>query len=459
MRTNSKVMFAGALTTVTAAALIAPAFAGTGGSDYAGILFGESDLYCNASLESVIKTDAATGQPLEGATFTLAAQSEAAVKAYTEAEVEAGLPSEDQALWVYTFNNNIDTAFTATDFGAAYLAAQIQMEEGVNQTGDSDETGVWVDGTQYVTTEVVTFPVDMRGVAGNASAESAAMRQWVTMAGDTLPENTTSVADFYDSANARLDALGAVVYGADDDEDPPPAPYDPAAPTVPGAPVAEPLAGTASEAGALAEYTKQYNLVMNLLEAVDAAGYTVDYTAMTYDPTLFSADSQDWEAFTAAYAAVIGEDLDEGESSWSFGLTPPTYDLVAAAVGQEAVTAAMVAANTAVGATNPAEGVSDAEGMVYFQAFGRANDGTLTQAPSTDCAHLEVEVTEIEAPAGYIMDPEAQFTTPSNFEPVPAVGDDNDMPRVGAALVFTNTLDIPGGTPETPDNPRFESGL
>lgn len=463
MTKNKKIAFAGTGMAVTAAMLIPSAFAGTGGSDFNGIDYGQSSLYCDSSLESIVKTDANSGQVLEGAAFSVTATPDAAVKGYTTAELEANLPAEDKALWVYTFNNAIDTAFSETDFAETYLAAQISMTPGENQTGDSDQGGVWGDdpgaqvvgdggGTTYTPDEVVVYPADITGLgAANDSVKSAALTSWVTApakvagpgadntlgtADDTLP--TASVSEFFTATKSRLDALGAVLYTN----------YDPNAPMSSTTAPDTLIANTASEVPALAEYTKQLEEFNQLLAAVRAAGYTdVSYSGTTVTFGAVDTAAQDWDAFVEAYDYVT-----TGEN-WSFGLLPPKYDLVAKVAGNDAVTDANADAHAAVNAEVTDSITSESDGKAYFQTFGRAQ-AVGTDSPPTGCEHLTVTIQETEAPEGYILDPESQDTAPSNLDPY-ATG----VEAANTALVFTNTLDAPGVPGPDPESPVFESGL
>lgn len=153
------------------------------------------------------------------------------------------------------------------------------------------------DPTVYPTTDTVLFPADITDVA--AGTQSAAMASWVTMA--AVPNQTSSVSNYFTALKNCLDAEAAVVFDA--------GAYDPAAPValVAGsAAVNYNLLGADSAAASVAEYNKVLTEFNLLLDAIKAAGYT-DVTWNASNVATFGSvvvAEQDWAAFVAAYDAM-----------------------------------------------------------------------------------------------------------------------------------------------------------
>lgn len=431
-----KAGFATAAAGATLATVVLPsAFAGTGGSDNAGILYGEDAAYCDAQGGTLLKTDSLSEQVLEGAVFSItnpgapSALGSIGVKYYTDDP--AASITADRITWQEAFDTNLSDTFTADPYGTAWLAASVRTTDATTPGANSD-----TDSTEYNATEIAYFPADITGLT-NASAQSAAMTGWPTMPAPAT--GVVTVSEFFTNLKNRLDAEGAVVLEN----------YDATAPVaaVAGGNTATELRGTDSEAAALAEYNKALTEFNRLRAALVAAGYTNVTWSAVNAPTFGAVNTtvQDFAAFTAAYDAMTAA------GAYPFGLVPPTYDVIYNVVGTPGVVAAEAAANTAVGATALADGASttattNANGEVNYAVFGR----TVTEVGATmdrSCGHLGLVVTETTAPAGYnIDDPAPRVITPASLE---GAVTDNE---------WTDTLTSTPVDPEVPVPPVFESG-
>lgn len=426
------------------------AFAGTGGSTNAGVVYGQDAAYCDSNGATLSKTDT-TGNPLGGAVFTITNSSspanELGVKV-SATEPTATTIAADRVKWQEAFDAEIDKAFSATDYGKAWLAASVKTADATAPGAGSD-----TDPTKYGTTDTITFPADIRAVT-DPSAQSAAMQSWVSM--PAAAATTSTVSDFAARVNKALFNVGSVLYS------------DYNATTGTGTTINPALAGTDAEAAVKAEYDKAFAEYQNLAKALTAAGYPAatflgNPATATFNAGDFDKASQNWTNFVAAYAAMVKVDdpttTNVNEGAFSFGIAAPTYDVIENVIKDAGVIAAEKVANAAVGATDLAPGAnttatSGADGKVYYTVFGRSITDVSAATPDTGsldktCGHLALSVAETTAPAGYMIDdPAAKTVTPANTEDT-----------LAAALVWTDTLEATGVPDDKPVPPEFESGI
>ena len=419
--------------TATLATMVLPAaFAGTGGSEYAGVIYGQDAAYCDAQAARLLKTDSLSGAPLEGAVFQVNNTSQApqnlGLKLYTS-DPSGGQLAADRIAWQEAFDKAIDTAFSATDYGKAWKKASIVMDAGQAQSTGANKD---LDPTVFnYKNNTVYFPADITAIT-NSSSQAAAMQSWPRMA--AVAGSSSTVDGFGKAVKERLDAIGKV-YFTD---------YNPATGT--GTTKNAALAGSDSEAAVLAEYNKAFAEWNNFQNAVHAAGYTIVNSDGTVNIGSFDVGTQNWDKFTAAYKAMTAKD------AFAFGLVPPTYDVIANTIGNAALETAAKAADAAVKATSTASGTgisatTDASGNIWVGVFGRDLTTTATGTMDKSCAAQTITMVETAAPDGYVLDGTPQVAPMSNVE------------DTMAKIEMTNVLEKVGVDPDIPTPPQFESGL